>query len=116
MIEREANRIRMSNENDGADSGDALIVQILFFAQFRERLNTAKLEWALDIDQMSQMPTARVMTVDELRQKLMQRGPIWAECLGKGKQMVAINQVLVNGDALVKPGDEVAFFPPVTGG
>jgi molybdopterin synthase sulfur carrier subunit len=29
---------------------------------------------------------------------------------------VAVNQQMVGFDAAVKGGDEVAFFPPVTGG
>ena len=34
----------------------------------------------------------------------------------KGKLLVAINQTLMPLESAVKNGDEIAFFPPVTGG
>ncbi|MEZ0315983.1 MAG: MoaD/ThiS family protein, partial [Methylophilaceae bacterium] len=46
-----------------------------------------------------------------------QRGDAWAS-LFAGKQVVraAINHELVSNTTVIKDGDEVAFFPPVTGG
>jgi molybdopterin synthase sulfur carrier subunit len=53
-----------------------------------------------------------------LRHELMTRGDVWAEALAPGRAVrVAVNQVLQHDErAALNPGDEVAFFPPVTGG
>ena len=45
---------------------------------------------------------------------------VWAKCAPDnqrpGNALVAINKEYCSFDTLVKEGDEVAFFPPVTGG
>lgn len=40
----------------------------------------------------------------------------WALALEDGKLLAAVNQTLVSFDHSLTDGDEVAFFPPVTGG
>lgn len=40
----------------------------------------------------------------------------WALALEDGKLLAAVNQTLVSFDHPLTDGDEVAFFPPVTGG
>ncbi|MBD4685637.1 molybdopterin synthase sulfur carrier subunit, partial [Xanthomonas citri pv. citri] len=40
----------------------------------------------------------------------------WQLALEKGKLLVAINQSISPLESAIKDGDEVAFFPPVTGG
>jgi molybdopterin synthase sulfur carrier subunit len=51
--------------------------------------------------------------VDELRS----RDDRWSEAFAPGKQWrVAVNQQMADLATPVKPGDEIAFFPPVTGG
>ncbi|MNJ80203.1 Molybdopterin synthase sulfur carrier subunit [compost metagenome] len=55
-------------------------------------------------------------TADALRAALCERGDKWALALESGKLLVAVNQTLVPLDTLLNDGDEVAFFPPVTGG
>ena len=58
-----------------------------------------------------------VQTITQLKTHLAKRGEAWAN-LFNGKQTIraAINHALVENDAAIKNGDEVAFFPPVTGG
>jgi molybdopterin synthase sulfur carrier subunit len=82
------------------------MIQILFFAQVRELVGTDSLQLA-----------AEFPTVEALRQSLCQRGERWQLALEEGKLLTAVNQSLVNvhHHPLVA-GDEVAFFPPVTGG
>src|SRR6266704_3310069 len=58
-----------------------------------------------------------VTTVAGLRAQLMTRGGAWKTALAQGRALrVAVNQEMAQPATPVKPGDEVAFFPPVTGG
>lgn len=81
------------------------MINVLFFAQTRELIGLDHLEF-----------TANVETAEQLRQQLSERGKNWALALTKGKLLVAINQTIMPLDSPIKEGDEVAFFPPVTGG
>jgi sulfur-carrier protein len=83
-------------------------VQLLYFASLREQLGVAKEAIELPMD---------VNTVDALRAHLMQRGHAWQKALAANRALrVAVNQAMAQPATPVKPGDEVAFFPPVTGG
>ena len=56
-------------------------------------------------------------TVGDVRALLVARGGSWAEALGEGRLLrMAHNQLMCKADTPVADGDEVAFFPPVTGG
>ena len=83
-------------------------IKVLYFARLKEAVNYS----TEDID----LPEA-IKTVIALKNYLSQRGEIWAN-LFNGKQIVraAINHVLVDDLEVINSGDEVAFFPPVTGG
>ena len=84
------------------------MVKLLFFARLREDLGTSTEDLRLPAD---------VTTVASLRAYLMGRGGAWASVLANGKALrVAVNQDMADPGTPVKPGDEVAFFPPVTGG
>ncbi|MFR0479428.1 molybdopterin synthase sulfur carrier subunit, partial [Escherichia coli] len=54
--------------------------------------------------------------VEALRQHLAAQSDRWALALEDGKLLAAVNQTLVSFDHSLTDGDEVAFFPPVTGG
>ncbi len=83
-------------------------VKVLYFAGLREQLGTRGED--LDVS-----PT--MTTVAGLRNLLMARGGAWQTALAQGKALrVAVNQDMAQPTTPVKPGDEVAFFPPVTGG
>jgi len=81
-------------------------IQIRFFAALREALGTTELP----------LCTAAA-TVADLRDELIARGGAHAEALARGRAVrAALNQAMVPESAALKDGDEVAFFPPVTGG
>jgi molybdopterin synthase sulfur carrier subunit len=82
-------------------------VKILFFASLRE---------ALGVGSESLSLTAEIRTVGALRDSLAARGGVWSALVTTRNLRVAVNQQMVGPDALLKAGDEVAFFPPVTGG
>jgi molybdopterin synthase sulfur carrier subunit len=55
--------------------------------------------------------------IESLRTELITKGEPYAQALALGKAIrVALNQELVSTDTLIKENDEIAFFPPVTGG
>lgn len=82
------------------------MITILFFAQLREQLNCEKISIHVDTP----------LTVIELRDHIIQQQPHWAIYLSDEKLLFALNQKIVKAPQLVNNNDEVAFFPPVTGG
>ena len=84
------------------------MITVLYFARLREALGIGSEQIVL--------PPA-VKNLDGLRSLLIARGGAWAEALGPGRQIrVAVNQDMAADDTPLAEGDEVAFFPPVTGG
>jgi sulfur-carrier protein len=83
-------------------------VKVLFFAALREQLGTSAEE--------IELPPG-VTTVAGLREHLKSRGGPYEKAFGQ-KTLVrtAVNQDMVQATARINAGDEVAFFPPVTGG
>lgn len=83
-------------------------VKVLFFAALREQVGVA----SEDIE----LPGEK-STVAALRSHLAARGGAWQSALSEKKLLrFAVNQDMARTDAMVKAGDEIAFFPPVTGG
>ena len=83
-------------------------IKVLYFASVREKLGK-------DAEEI-ELP-AGVATVAGLRSHLRLRGGAWAEALADGRLLrTAVNQDMAQAGAAIKAGDEVAFFPPVTGG
>jgi len=59
---------------------------------------------------------ASITTITMLRDHLGQGNEALLRALNEPQVMVALNQILVDWDCNLQPGDEVAFLPPVTGG
>lgn len=84
------------------------MVTLLYFASLREALSVSQEQVALP---------AGSPTVSALVDQLRARDSRWSEAFAPGKHWrVAVNQEMANGATALKPGDEIAFFPPVTGG
>ncbi|MDG1851350.1 MAG: molybdopterin converting factor subunit 1 [Gammaproteobacteria bacterium] len=84
------------------------MIAVHFFASIREALGVEHKTFDLPKD---------VETVEQLITFLAQQhGGTWSEILGKGSVMVAVNHEMAERSARLQAGDEVAFFPPVTGG
>jgi molybdopterin synthase sulfur carrier subunit len=83
-------------------------LKILYFASVREKVGKD----AEEID----VP-AGVATVAALRSHLRSCGGNYEQAFAeKALLRAAVNQDMAQPSARIKAGDEVAFFPPVTGG
>lgn len=84
------------------------MLTVKFFSLIRE---------ALDTEQMSLPWSEHVATMAKLKQVLIEQGgAVWSDALNQPNLVLALNQRVVFEDAVVADGDEVAFFPPMTGG
>lgn len=82
------------------------MINILYFASFRDMLGKADEQLKVE-----------ATTVSDLIDELSQRGENWAQALRDNKNLqIAVNHDVAQRDTAIKAGDEVAFFPPVTGG
>lgn len=81
------------------------MIQIKFFAMLRERLGVA----SLNFEYTGQN------TVGNLLRELSDKSEQWS-LLKEHDVLIAVNQTLCGEDARINDGDEIAFFPPVTGG
>jgi len=85
-----------------------LKLKVRYFASLREKIGK-------DAEEI-ELP-AEVSTIAALRAHLRARGGAWAEALAESRLLrTALNQDMAQPAAELKAGDEVAFFPPVTGG
>lgn len=84
------------------------MIKVLFFARIREQLGTA----TLDIDLTKEIKSISQL-IDNIANK---KGRDWKEILTQDNIVTAVNQIVVDGDVELNDGDELAFYPPVTGG
>lgn len=83
-------------------------MRVLYFAWLRQKIGIGEEEVA---------PPATVATVGALVEFLAARSPAHADAFAHRSAIrCAVNQDFATPETPVKPGDEVAFFPPVTGG
>jgi molybdopterin synthase sulfur carrier subunit len=83
------------------------MILINYFARYRELLNLGGEKLPL---------TVSLKTIEDVRRLLMARGEVWSNVLGETNLMCALNQELCHPDQVIEDYDEIAFFPPVTGG
>ncbi len=84
------------------------MLKILYFAALRERMGHNEEDLA---------PPSGVVTVADLIAHLRDRNPAGAAAFSQPSLVrAAVNQEFANLQSAVRDGDEIAFFPPVTGG
>ena len=84
------------------------MIKIKYFASLSESLGLKSEEFSYSED---------INTTEDIIQKMVTRGETWIDAFsGDNKILVAVNQEMGERNTTVKDGDEVAFFPPVTGG
>lgn len=85
-----------------------MMATILYFARLRETLGVSNEQLALP---------AKVQDVAGLIALLRARGEAWETELAPGKAFrIAVNQTMASADTPIVDTDEIAIFPPVTGG
>jgi sulfur-carrier protein len=83
-------------------------MKILYFASVRAKIGKGGEDLT---------PPPDVATVGQLMRFLQSRGEGYADAFASDARVrAAVNQVHAAMDAPIAPDDEVAFFPPVTGG
>lgn len=83
------------------------MIKILFFA--RLRCDIGRDDISLDLPES-------VASVGELTRHLVSLHPEWSGVLDADNVLVAVNQTYANALTDIQDGDEIAYFPPVTGG
>jgi len=82
------------------------VIRVLFFAHLREQLGVSEV-------QLQAKPANVLALVDALE---VAHGVFFGEKLRATNVIVACNHAVVDRSHVLKSGDEVAFYPPVTGG
>lgn len=82
------------------------MIKVCFFADLRERLGCADML----VDDFSGENIA------QLKAFIVKQNPQWEKIFLEKKLLIAVNHAMANNSSAVVAGDEVAFFPPVTGG
>jgi sulfur-carrier protein len=84
------------------------MAKLLYFAWVRERIGHA--------DEILVLPD-QIITAGQLLEYLIARGGGYADALAEREKIrIAVNQAYVSATFLIHNDDEIAFFPPVTGG
>lgn len=84
------------------------MIKLLYFASLRDRLGSSGEE--LDLPD-------NIGDIAALKALLAQREETWAEIFADDELVLAaVNQEMAQADTKVSDGDEIGFFPPVTGG
>jgi molybdopterin synthase sulfur carrier subunit len=85
-----------------------MAMQILYFAWLRERIG---------LSEERVEPPCGTASVGDLVVWLRSRGAGYAAALADTARVrCAVNQEFATPEATVADGDEIAFFPPITGG
>jgi molybdopterin synthase sulfur carrier subunit len=83
------------------------MINVLYFASLKEVLGVSAEEIEMN---------AAITDIESLRSWLCRRGEPWQSALHAPRLLAAVNQAMARPETPVLDGDEVAFFPPVTGG
>ncbi len=87
-------------------------ITLFYFARLKETL-----KYSTEEIEIPKSACEKGLSILQLKAYLAKRGDVWQQMLlGKQKIRSAINHELVDDNAAISHGDEVAFFPPVTGG
>ncbi len=84
------------------------MIRVRYFASLRERMSRGEDQLEVFVDQQT--------VVDVLAQLTLPDGQTLQELSMAETMMLSVNHEMVDRDHVVKDGDEIGIFPPVTGG
>jgi len=82
------------------------MIKVVFFAALREQLDCSELT----------INSEKISTVADLKHQLASKNEQWGTLFNNTSLLSAVNHDMVDNTHKINAGDEVAFFPPVTGG
>ena len=82
------------------------MIKVVFFAALREQLDCSELN----------ISNQNIETIADVKKQLSDKSPQWRQVFNNASLLSAVNHDMVSASHVVTSGDEVAFFPPVTGG
>jgi molybdopterin synthase sulfur carrier subunit len=82
------------------------MVKVVFLASIREKLDCEQYQLQLPESPLTVAAVTELLLGQDRRFELLQQERV----------LVAVNQQMARAESLVDDGDELAFFPPVTGG
>lgn len=82
------------------------MVTVKFFASFREKVGKSEIKLNAEGE----------TTLENLIEMLEKKIPGLKKMIEEGNAVVALNEEVAAEDAVVKENDEIAIFPPVSGG
>lgn len=82
------------------------MIKVVFFAALREQLDCNELT----------VSSENIATIADLKQQLASKNEQWKSLFNNMSLLSAVNHDMVDNKHKIDSGDEVAFFPPVTGG
>ena len=82
------------------------MIKVVFFAALREQLNCSEIS----------LSSENLANVADVKSQHASKDYKWQHVFSNTALLSAVNHDMVNSEQAIKSGDEVAFFPPVTGG
>ncbi|MFH1774190.1 MAG: molybdopterin converting factor subunit 1 [Methanobacteriota archaeon] len=82
------------------------MVTVKFFASFREKIGKSEIK----------LSTKGETTLENVIEVLDKKIPGLKKMIEEGNAVVALNDEVAAENAVVKESDEIAIFPPVSGG
>ena len=84
------------------------MLKIIYFASLRDRIGRA--------EEQIELPGSASTLADLIAHLSELHGPTWSDAINVTPVLTAVNHEMCERTQSIKDGDEIAFFPPVTGG
>ena len=84
------------------------MLKIIYFASLKEKIGRA--------EEQLELPESVATLADLIAHLSELHGPTWADAINGTPVLTAVNHAMCERSESIKDGDEIAFFPPVTGG
>ena len=84
------------------------MLKIIYFASLKEKVGRA--------EEQVELPESVVTLADLIEHLSEHLGSSWSDAINSTPVLTAVNHEMCERSESIKDGDEIAFFPPVTGG